>query len=328
MTIGVVDRVMEARRIARWRAGNVRKRLAVKVDGLRGHPRLRGMFKRAVGYDLDLEAPRRYNEKIQWRKVYDRNPLFPVIGDKVEVRAYAAERLGRDTVDSITIPHLFVADHPDRIPFDEMQDAYVIKASHASGWNLFVRDGQHPRSGPDRERLLEWVNREFGQNGYEWAYSRMPRRLVGEPFQVAEDGSFPEDLKFYMFGGRCHTIHHNVYGRQDTAFTPVIRRKVFMSPSWERMKIASVNEPSGEPSPRPYGLARMLEIAEILSADLDFVRVDFMALPDRFYLGEMTLYPLSGFKPLHPMEADEELGARWHLPRGAGRRVGRRGKRS
>jgi hypothetical protein len=131
-----------------------------------------------VGYDLDLEAPRRYNEKFQWRKIRDRNPLFPIVGDKVGVRAYAAERLGRETVEAITIPHLFVADHPDRIPFDRLPDAYVIKASHASGWNLFVRDGQHPRSGPDRERLLEWVNREFGQNVYEWAYTRMPRRRV------------------------------------------------------------------------------------------------------------------------------------------------------
>lgn len=317
MPIGLVDRVIEARRIARWRASNIRKRIDVRVDGLRGYPRLKGVFRRMVGYDLDLEAPRRYNEKIQWRKIRDRNPLFPIVGDKVGVRAYAAERLGRETAEAITIPHLFVADHPDRIPFDRLPDAYVIKASHASGWNLFVRDGQHPRSGPDRERLLEWVNREFGQNVYEWAYTRMPRRLVGEPFQAAEDGSFPDDLKFYMYDGRCHTIHHNVYGRQDTAFTPKMRKKVFMSPAWEKMDISSLTEPAGEPSPRPHGLARMLEIAEILSAGFDFVRVDFMALPDRFYLGEMTVYPSSGLKPLHPPEAEEDLGARWHLPVGA-----------
>ena len=325
MANGLVKGMEEARRIARWRAMNVRARVSAWMDGLRGYPRLRGRFRYRVGYDLDLEAPRRYNEKIQWRKVYDRNPLFPIIGDKIGLRAYAAERLGRETAEAITIPHLFVVDHPDRIPYDRLPESYVIKASHASGQNLFVRDGQHPRSGPGRELLLEWVNREYGQHNYEWAYSRVPRRLLGEPFQRAEDGSFPDDLKFYMYDGKCHTIHHNVYGQQNTAFTPKMRKKVFMSPEWEKMDIASVTEPSGEPSPRPYALERMLEISERLSAGLDFVRVDFMALPDRFYLGEMTLYPSSGFKPLHPLEADDDLGAHWKLPvgvrgRGAQRR--------
>lgn len=36
----------------------------------------------------DLAAPLTFNEKIQWRKLYDRNSLFTEIADKVAVKQY------------------------------------------------------------------------------------------------------------------------------------------------------------------------------------------------------------------------------------------------
>jgi hypothetical protein len=317
--IQLAVRINDAREIARWRAENMALRVGDRIDRIRDCRQLRRLFKDRVGYELNLDNPRRYNEKIQWRKIYDRNPLFPIAADKVSVRGFLAERLGREASEEITIPHLFVAAHPDGIPFDRLPNSYVIKASHASGWNHFVRDGRHPRTGPERRKLLKWIGREYVQRLREWAYREMPRRLVGEPMITSEDGSFPDDLKFYMFDGECRVILHKIYGRQDTQSTPKVRRKLFMSPDWENLQIDSGDDPSGEPSPRPSGLARMMQIASALSADIDFVRVDFMVLPHRFHFGEMTFYPASGLKPFRPIEADDRFGDWWHLPKRTGR---------
>ena len=38
---------------------------------------------------LNLEDPKTFSEKLQWRKVYDRNPLFPVLLDKVRMPEWA-----------------------------------------------------------------------------------------------------------------------------------------------------------------------------------------------------------------------------------------------
>lgn len=235
------------------------------------------------------------------------------------MREFAVERLGARATHELFIPHLFVVRDPDEIPYDDLPHDYVIKASHASGWNHFVRNGRHPRSGPERRKLRGWMLRGYGDRIGEWGYRGVPRRLVGEPLQLAPDGSFPEDIKLYMFDGRCYTIHHNVFGRQDTVGSPKTLKKVYMSPTWEKMDIATSAQPSGEASPRPFGLDRMLEIGAELSAGFDFIRVDFLSLPDRFYLGELTVYPSSGLKPLVPRSADVDMGAVWKLP---GRNVG------
>jgi hypothetical protein len=56
---------------------------------------LRLKFKHKLGYKLNLEHPKRLNEKIQWLKLNDRNPLFALCADKYTVRHYVEERIGK-----------------------------------------------------------------------------------------------------------------------------------------------------------------------------------------------------------------------------------------
>ena len=40
------------------------------------HPFNVKLFRRRVGYFPNIALPRRYNEKMLWRKIFDHNPLF------------------------------------------------------------------------------------------------------------------------------------------------------------------------------------------------------------------------------------------------------------
>ena len=46
------------------------------------------LFRIKQGYKLNLKNPKTYNEKIQWIKINDKNPLMPMCVDKYTVRNY------------------------------------------------------------------------------------------------------------------------------------------------------------------------------------------------------------------------------------------------
>lgn len=45
-------------------------------------------FKKFVGYSCNLKKPRSFNEKIQWIKLHDRNPLYTKLTDKLLVKEF------------------------------------------------------------------------------------------------------------------------------------------------------------------------------------------------------------------------------------------------
>ena len=53
----------------------------------------------------------------------------------------------------------------------------------------------------------------------------------------------------------------------------------------------------------------MCMVAEILSKDFPFVRVDLYYIKGKVYFGELTFYPWSGYVKFSPEEFDYQLGA-------------------
>ena len=53
----------------------------------------------------------------------------------------------------------------------------------------------------------------------------------------------------------------------------------------------------------------MKKVAEELSSDFPFVRVDLYNVNGKIYFGELTFYPSSGYGKFHPDEFDIQLGA-------------------
>ena len=45
---------------------------------------------------LHLNPPVRFNEKLQWLKLYDRKPFYTSIVDKLQVRHYIEEKIGSE----------------------------------------------------------------------------------------------------------------------------------------------------------------------------------------------------------------------------------------
>lgn len=276
------------------------------LDSRRGYPRLKRMFEKRVGYAPDLEAPRTYNEKMQWRKIHDHNPLYPVISDKLRMRDYLQDELGAAAGDML--PELyFASDDPDRIDFGKYPKDMVLKANHASGWNIFLREGEPYDDARLRRELRLWLRRSYGKLKQEWAYQQIPRRVIGEELLTGADGHVPNDMKFTFFRDQFGFIlwHHDRFGDFeeyicDAALTPL---------PW-----TNAGRKRGEQPPKPVLFDEMHDIARHIAKSFDMIRVDFLFTDTRFVLNELTLYRGSGMRAFEPVEWDRHYGDMWTLP--------------
>lgn len=55
---------------------------------------LKIIFRLRVGYKLNLKNPRTFNEKLQYLKLYDRNPLYQELVDKYDVKQWVLNTCG------------------------------------------------------------------------------------------------------------------------------------------------------------------------------------------------------------------------------------------
>lgn len=261
----------------------------------------REWISRAAGYNLDYINPTTYNEKVNWKKLFDRNPLLPVVADKHRARAWVAEVLGTD---AILKPLIYATDNPDDIPWDDLPADYVVKPNHLSGAVKFVRNGQ-----VDREELTAvcrgWLARKYAPFSMEWSYLPIPPMIIIEDLL---EGA-PDSFKFHCFHGKCHFVKVISGGlaakkkRCFTFFTPDTWEKIPVK--WDRYGPADI--------PRPEKLELMVEYAEKLSAPFDYVRVDLALFDGRIYFEEITNYPTGGHSTLDPIEYDHIWGDLWTI---------------
>src|ERR1700731_4824016 len=87
---------------------------------------VRRIYKECPHHPLHLMRPRRFSEKMQWRKLFDLDPIHKVFSDKIATREYVAQRLGPDAV----VPILWLGRDPIELPLETLRPPYIIKCSH------------------------------------------------------------------------------------------------------------------------------------------------------------------------------------------------------
>ena len=84
------------------------------------------LFKKRFHKECDLEKPKTFNEKNNWRKLYDRKDIYTLMVDKYRVKGVIAERVG----EKHAIPLLGVWEDPGDIDFDILPNRFVLKVNH------------------------------------------------------------------------------------------------------------------------------------------------------------------------------------------------------
>lgn len=262
------------------------------------------LYFRNFGRLANLNSPKTLNEKINWRKLYQRDPRFTVYADKVAVKKEVAALIGADHV----IPTLWMGENPEDIPFDTLPFPYVIKTNHGSGGMFFIRSPEDL----NREKIIasmhEQLLQEYGHQCREWGYSKIERKILVERMIVSSAQDVPEDYKFFVYHGHVRFIHVD-YGRFKEHTRNVFDR------DWNLIPVTYVYPQTKRPLSKPENLETMILMAEKIGSQFDFARIDLYSTPEGVFFGEVTFYPDAGLMQLNPRSWDEELGKPWVIGR-------------
>jgi hypothetical protein len=255
----------------------------------------------------NLDQPRDFNEKVIWRTLYDRRPIFVTASDKHASKQMALERCpwirvpetiwkGRDVAELVGL------DLPER---------WVLKPNNSTHRVVFGEGAV----GAERARELAietegWADTPYQPNARAgtrqyWCEAAAENCLLVEEFVGEELGQL--DFRGFVIGGELRTIlvtwrvteyPHGECSFYDPEFNllPVSRKE----------RAIALDRPV---VPIPGFREAVEEVAA--ASGLDSTRVDLFYWGGELWFGEATVYPVDGLVQYWPRSFDFELGAYW-----------------
>ena len=277
--------------------------------------------------------PKSFNEKIQYKMAHDRRDKLVIFADKIQSKKYVASIIGLEY-----LPKIYYNNHDlSDIDWQSIPEEFVFKVNHGSGGVIIVSNEAdlenklpkilkhegwttyriHPTS-LIKEDLIRlgnyWLTLDYSWyqecgRGPEWAYKKVKRGVLFEELLKGKDGESPVEYKFHMFNGKCQWI--NVIHR-DFKLKTSNERKTYsniMNSEWESLNIIlNGNPPLPENIKQPIELEHTISLAEKLTNNIDYLRVDFYLIDNRIVFGELTNYPMAGKNIYNPENFDHQMG--------------------
>lgn len=257
---------------------------------------------------LDLKNPRAFTEKIQWLKLYFLKTEFTNMVDKCSAKEIVKEKVGEDYV----IPTIGFWERFEDIDFAHLPNKFVLKTSHGGGGSgiIICRDKKYFDKIKAKRILEKSMKTDIYKVLREWPYKNVRKGIIAEALVEQSDGQGLLDYKFFCFNGKVKFFKVD-FGRFTSHRANYYTREKKLLP-WI--------ESNFPPDPQinhhfPENFDEMIAIAEKLSDNLPFLRVDLYNVNGKILFGEMTFYPASGMEEFKPNGVDVEIGDMLTLPK-------------
>ena len=275
---------------------------------------IKNKFKKVFGYELDLDNPQNFNEKLQWIKLYDRKPIYTNMVDKILAKEYAASIIGEEYI----VPTLKVWNKVKEIDFDSLPEQFVMKCNHNSGSGMYIcKDKSLLNKKEVKKNLKIGLKRNDFYVNREWPYKNVKRKIFIE--ELMTDENVPKDqneglidYKFYCFNGEPEFLY--------IGFANMVNNKKHDYLSFYNLDFtpADFGRSDHEKIPfeikKPENYEKMIEIARKLAQNTLFVRIDLYNLSGKIKFSECTFFPGGGMAAFEPEEANLKIGQMIKLP--------------
>lgn len=260
---------------------------------------LKMVFKEKVGYKLNLENPKTFNEKLQWLKLYYYNKNYIKMVDKYEVKKIIAEKIGEEYV----VPTFGIWDSFDDIDFDILPNKFVLKCTHDSGGVVICRDKKNFNKQKAKSVIEKSLKKNYFYSGREWPYKYVNPRVMVEEYMEDSTSEGLDDYKYFCFNGSSKIMYIATEreSKEETKFD-------YYDLDFNHLDITNGHPMSSKIIEKPIKFNQMKLLAEVLSENMPHVRIDFYCVGDKIYFGEYTFFHWSGFTPFEPKKWDEILG--------------------
>tara|TARA_R110002096_G_C14626378_1_gene724491 strand:- start:981 stop:1904 length:924 start_codon:yes stop_codon:yes gene_type:complete len=260
-------------------------------------------FRKTFGFDLNLEAPKTFNEKINWLKLNDRTDLHTIAADKYAVRDYISKKIGKKYL----IPLVFHSEEVNEVIPENFPDhPFIIKANHNSSGGMIVEDKSNFDWKKARFTLYKLMNDNYYYESKEWQYKNIKPCIIAENLLKDSEGNIPYDYKLHCFNGKFVFVHVDIDRQID-------HRRNLYDTNWEFIDCVWYYK-NGRPIAKPSVFEKMKELAEIIASDFYYVRVDLYIIGSDIYFGELTFHQGSGTEIFTPHQWDIKFGQLLSIP--------------
>ncbi len=257
---------------------------------------------------INWRNPKTFTEKLQWLKLYDRNPLYTELADKITVKAFVKKTIGEKYI----IPTLQIWDKAENIDLKDLPDKFILKCNHDSHSKIRCLD----KNQLDLKFIKKHFKTKININPYyiyrEWTYKNIKPYIFAEKLLEDPKGDLVDD-KIMCFNGKAKFIEVNsnrFFQDNEKALQETI-----YDLNWNKTNISQGKmPPSPITLPKPTKLEEMIQLSEKLSQNIPHVRVDWYCPNGELFFGELTFYDGSGLVPFNKYEYDIQIGNWLTLP--------------
>lgn len=280
---------------------------------------LKIVYRYYIGGKLNLKNPERFTEKLFWLKKYNSTVMpefMKQIYDKYTAREYITSKIGEGH-----LPKLYgVFSNADDIDFSLFPEKYVLKVSQSNGFNI-INDGTLKMTHKEIiSKMREWLKIARTKNLIQKRMTEESYYFNGDALIICEEyledasGNAAMDTDFWCFNGKpqFHEVYHDyiINGRPN----PNCYKNIYLlDGQYLPVSITKKTNPSLA-RPEYKNFQEMISIAEKLSEDFVFVRVDLYNVNGHIYVGELTPMPIGGKVIINPVCYDYEWGKMLKLP--------------
>ncbi|MFO3715015.1 ATP-grasp fold amidoligase family protein [Oribacterium sp. P9] len=266
-------------------------------DSMEDEKYLRKLYKLKTGLELNLDSPKRFNEKLQWLKLYDRNDIYTVMVDKFLVKEYVDKLIG----EGHTAKTIGVYDCFEDIDFDSLPEKFVIKTTHGCG-GMYIHRGGEINKKMARKKVMSTFSKNYYFHTREWPYKGVKPRILIEEYLQNEDEENLTVYKVLCFEGQARIIQ--VIQDDKTPNESID----YFDTEWNLLDLKQNYPNSQNHIKRPDQLEEILRLSNICSNGIHFLRTDWYVVNGKIYFSEFTFFSDAGLEKFYPDSWDEVLG--------------------
>lgn len=248
------------------------------------------------GKSINIDNPQTLSDKICYLEYRTNQPLVIKCSDKYDVRSYIRDK----GLEELLVPLIgSVYSDINQLDFDALPQKFVLKATYGCQMNIICENKEELDENWVKKMVKGWLSNSFNRDEIEPHYKNIQKRVICEYFLENADSIL--DYKIHCFNGRPEFV------------LVCSERKKGLKLNLYDLEWKPINEIVGRHKsekelPRPSQLGWMIKIAEKLSEDFPFVRVDLYQIDKKVYFGELTFTPDGGILSYFSKKFDDEMG--------------------
>lgn len=260
-------------------------------------------YRLCIGKKLNLDSPQTYNEKLNWIKLYDHNPLYTTLVDKFAVKEWVSNLIGPEYI----IPTIGLWSRPEDIEWEILPNQFVLKTTHGGGGDgVFVCKDKEK---VNRDAVIMMFKKAMKTNPYkrfrEWPYKNVVPRIIAEKYMEDIETQELRDYKFFAFRGEVKAMF--IASERQNKGEEV--KFDYFDADFNHLDIRQQHPMSEKEIIKPTCFDKMKELASVLSKNLTEVRCDFYEANGKVYFGELTFFHHGAVTPFHPESWDYVWGS-------------------